>query len=476
MFISYVNGVCGSGKTQTAIRKIAEKVAAEQTVIYATDTLLLLEQTKSGLENLGVACELIVASEQSEWRRDRASVVVKILKSISAADGEARVILCTTRSLVRAASRIPADRRMTLYIDEGFVVVDGDEIINLTASESQGLLAKLKLAKEKPDGFDDRDYKFSEKMKTLVQYAENQLMVVDAKAVGSKLHWNAYLDLPAFCSKFSEVTLLAACHEDTLQYHAFKAAGIEQVALDWGLATEHVTNGQVHIAYVLENTEWRTTLKNKLTDAELEEIALAFEREHWDPFINVNRIGDEGLKISVKSHGFNNYSHLNHFMDLHTQMPIPSLAKFYEEKLGMTEQDIRRACYHYDRYQGALRTSLRNSKPNNLGTEDLFFCFGDKCTADYFASKLAPSVKFRIYKLPIELSVDSAGKATYSNKVSDSPAEQKARSRDRAKLNELNPNMNNLNEALIFLRDYRRENPNKRVTKELYQSVANDFL
>lgn len=475
MFISYVNGVCGSGKTQTAIRKMAEKVAAGQIVIYATETRQLLEQTKAGLEKLGVFCELIVASEQPDWRKAHSSVVSKILDSINAADGEPRVILCVTKSLVRAAHKFPDGIKLPLFIDEGFVVVDGDEIINLTDSESQGLLAKLSLVQEKPDGFDDRGYQYSEKVKNLVQYVDNPLMDVDAKPVGSKLQWNAQLNLPVFCSKFSEVTLLAACHEDTLQYHAFKAAGIEQVALDWGLATEHVTSGQVHISYVFENAEWRTTRKNKLTDEELEEIALAFEREHWDPFINVKQIGDAGKAISVKSHGFNNYSHLNHFMDLHTQMPIPSLAKFYKEKLGMSKQDIRRACYHYDRYQGALRTSLRNSKPDRLGTEDLYFCFGDKGTAEYFASKLAPAVKRRIYKLPIELSVDTAGKATYSNKVSDSPAEQKARSRDRAKLSELNPSMNKLNDALIYLRDFRRVNPNKRITKAIYQKIAKDF-
>jgi hypothetical protein len=457
---------------------MADKVAAGQVVVYATETLQLLEQTQTGLERLGVFCELIVASEQSDWRKARSSVVRKILDSINAADGEPRVILCVTQSLVRAAHKFPDGIKLPLFIDEGFVVVDGGEFISTTSAESQGLLVKLNLAKDKPEGFDGDGYQFPESMRTLVRYVENPLMIVDAAALGAKLQWNAYLDLPVFCSKFSEVTLLAACHEDTLQFHAFKAAGIKQVALDWGLATEHVTNGQVHISYVLENTEWRTTLKIKLTDEELEDIALAFEREHWDRFINVKQIGDAGNAISVRSHGFNSYSHLNHFMDLHTQMPIPSLAKFYEEKLGMSKQDIRRACYHYDRYQGALRTSLRNSKPDNLGTEDLYFCFGDKGTAEYFASKLAPEVKRRIYKLPIALSVDTAGKATYSNKVSDSPAEQKARSRDRAALQKLAPDLKRLDEALLWLRDLRRRNKannvNTRLTIEIYKQVVKD--
>lgn len=479
MIISYVNGVCGSGKTQTAIRKMADIVAAGQVVVYATETRQLLEQTKTGLENLGVFCELIVASEQSGWRKAHSSVVSKILDSINALDGDPRVILCVTQSLVRAAHKIPDGIKLPLFIDEGFIVVDGGEHISTTASEPQGLLAKLNLAKITPDGFDDTGYQFPDSMRTLVQYVENTLMIVDAEAVSSKLQWNAYLDLPMFCSKFSEITLLAACHEDTLQYHAFTASGIQQVALDWGLAKDHVTNGNVHIAYVLENAEWRTTRVLKLSDEDQENIVFTFEREHWDYFLNVKGIGDAGTRVKAKAHGFNNLSDKHHFIDLHTQMPIPSVLKFFKDHLKITDEDVRKAYYHYDSYQRALRTSIRNSKPDKLGNDDLFFCFGDKGTAEYFASKLAPSVNFRIYKLPIELSIDTAGKATYSNKVSDSPAEQKARSRDRAALQKLVPDLKRLDEALIWLRDLRRENKvkgaNTRVTTAIYEQVVKDY-
>jgi hypothetical protein len=340
-------------------------------------------------------------------------------------------------------------------------------------------LVKLNLAKDKPDGFDGKGYQFPESMRSLVQYVENPLIIVDAEPVGSKLQWNAYLDLPVFCSKFSGVTLLVACHEDTLQYHAFKAAGFEQVALDWGLANDHVTNGTIHIAYVLENAEWRTTRVLKLSDEDIENIAFTFESEHFDYFLNVKGIGGAGKLVKAKAHGSNDYSDTHHFIDLHTQMPIPSVLKFFKEHLNITDEDVRKAYYHYDSYQRALRTSLRNSKPDKLGTDDLYFCFGDKGTAEYFASKLALSVNFRIYKLPIELSIDTAGKATYSNKVSDSPAEQKARSRDRAALQKLVPEFKRLDEALIWLRDFRRENKlkgaNTRVTTAIYEQVVKDY-
>lgn len=478
MFISYVNGVCGSGKTQTAILKMADKVVEGQTVIYATETLQLLEQTKAGLEKLGVFCELVVAAKHSDWQRDRMSVVTQILNSINAEDGEPRVILCVTQSLLRAAHKIPDKIKLPLFIDEGFVVVDGGEHISTTASESQGLLVKLKLAKDKPDGFDGEGYKFPESMRTLIRYIENPLMIVNAEAKGSKLQWNAYLDLPVFCSKFSEVILLAACHEDTLQYHAFQSAAIKQVALDWGLAENHVTSGIVNIAYVLENAEWRTTRVIELTDAEKEDIVFTFEREHWDYFLNVKGIGGAGKLVKAKAHGSNELSDSHHFIDLHTQMPIPSVTKFFKEHLNMTDDAIRKAYYHYDSYQRALRTSLRNSKPDQLGTDDLYFCFGDKGTAEYFASKLAPSVNFRIYKLPIQLSIDTAGKATYSNKVSETRAEQKARSRDRTALQKLTPSLKRLDEALIWLRDLRRENRAKgektKITAAIYKQVVKD--
>ncbi|MCF2948727.1 hypothetical protein L0668_11460 [Paraglaciecola aquimarina] len=475
MQIYYVDGVCGSGKTQTAIRKILDRIKAGETVVYATETKKLLEQTKEGLERLNVPCSIIVAPKQSSWRKNYKSVIEEIIKGISSASEFPHVILCTTKSLIRAAYDISDNVKLPLYIDEGFTVAEGSEIISNTESETDGLMFRLGLAETKPEGFDGLGYKFPKEHQDIVLYARNPLMIVHPKASGSKLQWNTYLNFPAFCSKFSDITLLAACYEDTLQYHALQSAGIKQVSLDWGLATEHVTKGSVNIAYVLENSEWRTTRKARLTDAQLEDIMLTFEREHWDEFINVKKIGDGGITLSVKSHGFNDYSKVHHFMDLHTQMPIPSTEKFYREHLGMNQSDIRKACYHYDRYQGALRTSIRNSKHNDLGTEDLYYCFGDKATAEYFASKLAPWVNKRVYKLPIDLEIDTEGKATYSNKVSDNKAEQKARSRDRTKLTELTPSLNKLDEALIYLRDFRRKNPNKRITKAIYQQVVKEF-
>ena len=38
----YVDGVCGSGKTYTAIRKIVDLLKAGASVIYATSTKVLL--------------------------------------------------------------------------------------------------------------------------------------------------------------------------------------------------------------------------------------------------------------------------------------------------------------------------------------------------------------------------------------------------------------------------------------------------
>lgn len=473
--INYVNGVCGSGKTQAAIKKISARVASGETILYVTDTKKLLEQTKESFEKLNAPCALIVAPKPSSWRKQYKSVIEDIIKEISSASEFPHVILCTTKSLIRAAHSIPDNIKLPLYIDEGFTVADGSEIISNTESETHGLMFRLGLAEEKPEGFDGLGFKFPKEHQEIVHYARNPLMIVEAKSTGSKLQWNTYLNLSAFCAKFSEITLLAACHEDTLQYHAFKSAGIKQEPLYWGLASEHVTQGTVNISYVLENAEWRTTRKNKLTDTDLEDIALTFEREHWDKFINVKQIGDEGEPINVRSHGFNDFSKLHHFMDLHTQMPIPSTERFYKERFGMSQAEIRKACYHYDRYQGALRTSLRNSRHDDLSTENLFYCFGDKGTAEYFASKLAPWVKKKIYKLPIELAIDAKGKSTYSNKVSETKAEQKARGRDRAKLIELNPAMNKLNEALIYLRDFRRNNPDKRITKAIYQQIAKEY-
>ena len=92
--IQYVNGVCGSGKTQTAIKKIAARVAKGETVLYVTETKKLLEQTKEGFAKLNVPCALILAPKRSSWRKQYKSVIADITKGISSASDIPHVILC----------------------------------------------------------------------------------------------------------------------------------------------------------------------------------------------------------------------------------------------------------------------------------------------------------------------------------------------------------------------------------------------
>lgn len=473
----FVNGVCGSGKTYTAIKKIAARVQAGETVIYATDTKKLLEQTKEGFEQLGINVELVLADEISTWKRVKTSIIQKLQSRLCVIEDHPRVILCTTKSLIRVAHAIPDATKLPLFIDEGFVVADAGELISTTAGEAKGLAVKLGLTDDTPDDYSTNSrFQFTDSQKKLKQYIDNPLITVQYNLANSKLQWVAHLNLKAFRVKFSEVTLLAACHEDTIQYQAIKASGCQQKALDWGLVNEHVTNGTVYVYWVLDKTEWRTYRVAKVSDEEMENIALEFESKAFTGnIISVKGVGDIGQPIKVKSHGFNDLSDKHEFIDLHTQMPIPVLNEFYKETYGMTDEQIRTACYHYDRYQGALRTSLRKSTAANLGTDDNFYCFGDKGTAKYFISKLSESVKVDARKLNIQLACDTEKRATNSNKVSDNRAEQKNRSTDRAKLAVLNPNLSRLPEALIHLRNWRRANPSKRMTAKLYKQVAKDF-
>lgn len=473
----YVNGVCGSGKTYTAIKKIASRVAAGETIIYATETKELLEQTKKGLEVLGINVELILADKVSTWKKSQSSIIQKLKPRICVVADHPRVILCTTKSLIRVAHAIPKSTKLPLFIDEGFVVADAGEIISTTASEAKGLAAKLGLADDTPEDYSTNNrFQFTEAQKKLKQYIDNPLVKVPYNLTNSKLQWVAHLDLKAFGSKFSEVTLLSACHEDTIQFQAIKASGCQQEALDWGLATEHVTNGTIYVYWVLDQTEWRTYRVSKVSDVEMENIALEFESKNFTgDIISVKGVGDVGKSLTVKSHGFNNFSDYHEFIDLHTQMPIPVLNDFYKETYNMTDEQIRTACYHYDRYQGAMRTSLRNSNATNLSTYDNYYCFGDKSTAKYFMSKLSSSVTIDASKLNTQLVCDTNNRATNSNKVSNNKAEQKNRSKDRAKLAALNPDLSQLEEALIHLRNWRRTNPTKRMTPKLYEEVAKDF-
>ncbi len=467
----YVDGVCGSGKTYTAIGKMAFLVKSGSSAIYVTNTKALLKQTETQLEALKVATVLTIADCPADPNYQ--SIIQKITSTLSESRTYPCVFLCTTESLIRSASQLEQHAKLPLYIDEGFRISDAGEINCNTEQEAQGIAFKIRQSDIKPSGYvDHNDYKLPVDQTKLLQYLSNPLTTVQVTVAKSKFQWISSLDVRAFSSKFSSVTLLAACHEDTLQYHAIKSSGCSQVKLDWGLKTSHYTSGSVEVLWVLEDAEWRTTKvkanrgKSEEGYDEIERLVIHFEwrclqadKDLGDAvvvtpeFTNVKQVAGMGEHLPVQAHGMNNYTHLHNHIDLHTQMPMPFLSNFYKDQYGMSEEEIRRSCYHYDRYQAALRVSLRISDDKSH-----VFCFGDKPTAQYFVSKLDPRVNVSTDMLWNKLSWDTSGRATYSNRVSENTTEQKNRSADRKRLRKANPSLaTEVEDRLLnYFRDQRR--------------------
>ena len=518
---NYVNGVCGSGKTYTAIKNIAARVQAGETILYTTETIKLLKQTRDGLEALGIECHLNTSQEKVDWKshyysvindikqaadsssslqdevkaihknhnanfnklslfevgnwkKQFKSVAIDVISSITLNAERPCVILCTTKSLIRASSSLPNNIKLPLYIDEGFVVADSGEFISATAAEIKGIEAKLKLIDEVPaESSANNEYQLPEKLKPLEQYIANDLYEIKFESSNAKLNWVASLKVIDLVNHFSEITLLAACYEDTLQYHAIKASGCNQKALDWGLENKHYTNGTVHVYWILQEREWLTTFKNKLSDQQIENIGIAFEGNHWsNEALSVKGIAGVGKLLPVKSHGFNDVAKNHHFLNLHTQMPANYFKAFLKETYNMTDKQIRKAYYQYDCYQAAMRVSLRNSTKEKPRTDDNHFCFGDKATAQYFISKLADSVKIEQSKLIIRKEDEETKsliieeleiKKDRSDRVSANKAEQRGRERDKKKLIELKPDFADIKGAQNYLRDWRRKNKGKQV-------------
>lgn len=475
----YVSGVCGSGKTTAAIKKMEERFRLDETLIYATGTKRLLEQTKQKLESLSVNVDLIVSNDSDGLSVKPVST--KLLDAICDVEQSPRVILCTTKTLIRIASKIPSDVRIPLFIDEDFVVVDYGYYIALTDGEVERVQAKLGLAEGAYKYSDSRDYKLPDGLVLCREYVNNPLYRVVSDISDKKLEWVSHMDIKAFSECFPEVIILAACHEDTLQYHAIESEGINQEELDWCLATEHYTEGSIHLFWVLTDRQWRTNFKIGLNydvingESDISDICLAFERTHWsNESLSVK--GDEavGIQLPVKSHGMNNATDNHHFISLHTQMPTPYLNSFLKRHYKMTDADIRKSYYHYICYQGAMRTSLRNSTELKPRTEDNYYCFGDKQTALYFSSKLSKSVNVHLSKLGTHRDLDI--KKARKDKVSDNKQEKKNRSADRKHLMECDFPDSEVEGFLIFLRDWRRGNPKRRITKKLYTQLAGEYL
>jgi hypothetical protein len=176
----------------------------------------------------------------------------------------------------------------------------------------------------------------------------------------------------------------------------------------------------------------------------------------------------------VKSHGFNDASNNHHFLNLHSQMPSPYFNTFLKKQYKLDDKQIRKAYYQYDCNQAAMRVSLRNSTKSKLSSDDNYFCFGDKATAQYFISKLADTVKVEQEKLVVRTADESTLtwiveeldiKKERSDRVSATKQERKNRDSDKKRLLKLKPDFTDMKAAQNYLRDLRREGEIKRVAQ-----------
>lgn len=487
----YVNGVCGSGKTVTAIDKIAERVKRGETIIYATSTIRLLEQTNSGLKGKGVETELIASDYQSVTASQTVSIASKLLDSISSYGDCAKVILCVTKTLINIASKLPDDVKLPLFIDEGFQVVDTGFYNSTTPDEVQGVRYLLGLIKKKPKGYSvNKEYELPSLLERLSIYVKNPLYEAFSRGEANKLEWVVSLKVGDFLKCFSEVTMLSACFEDTLECYAAKAAGVELRVLDWGLDTEHYSNGKVTVCWVLSNNQWITSFVKKLDELCIEDIVAEYRDMSIDKFISVKNLyqdinyqfefeDDDGSIIvqpedkilPVYAHGFNDYTDYKRYLNLHTQMPLNYLQQHLMKEFKMTKEQIRESFYHYLCYQSALRIVLRKSSKKSPINIDTSFCFGDEATARYFVSKISSSVNIVFHQLERGKLIDVVTES--SEKISLTDAEEENRRRDRKKLRTLGISGDeSMDEALLILRDWRREHQDARISKKLLKLLV----
>ena len=165
----YVDGVCGSGKTYTAIGKMAFLVKSGSSAIYVTNTKALLKQTETQLEALKVATVLTIADCPADPNYQ--SIIQKITSTLSESRTYPCVFLCTTESLIRSASQLEQHAKLPLYIDEGFRISDAGEINCNTEQEAQGIAFKIRQSDIKPSGYvDHNDYKLPVDQTKLLQY------------------------------------------------------------------------------------------------------------------------------------------------------------------------------------------------------------------------------------------------------------------------------------------------------------------
>jgi len=407
MTINYLDAPAGAGKTYLLQEKVAKLVKSGDSVLFCQPTKLLIDETASAMRSRFPTIEQKVIHGKNEE-----PVVGSIINHLK--DSQKYIgpnVLFITYEAFQRLKFMPSKDSWHLIIDEIPQVYDCfDEQLKV----SHGLITKHMELKNLEDSrysllqvtnegriraiaenkSEDRALGLFQKLASRLAspHWENYVLsdgykrLLSSKDESGKLTVFSFL-MPGIFHGFESVTIAGACFKDSLLFRSFsqkKVRFVEEAEAKESLRFVKHQNGKaLTILYALEKN-WSKRLRDKNDGKALAAIAQAVTTEFaelkfvWsankdvpDSFFGKEHRDD---RLPQSPYGLNSFQDVDNVAFLAAHNLIPAHAKFIQQSLGLTPDQIGTAVHRQNAYQAVLRISLRdpaNERPKCIFVPDL---------------------------------------------------------------------------------------------------------
>lgn len=415
--IYYVDGVCGSGKTQAMLELVNKWERCGGKTIIAQPSKALIGETRKGLNG---RVETYTADTY-------AGEVFKRLNMGLSANGQTQegCTALTTHAAVLNAPTGQHRRHWHLFVDE-IPSVDRALYINIGMTNKlimpmleafdigDNLCLGLRMTAGSKEAW--TSWKHSRTNESLIaspslrELAElllspNYDVLVDRASWQTAEHSNWQLRVhavlkPDVFDGWASARIMGANFKRSMLYQLWQQAGVEFVECPdlKGLPTKHneQTSQRVRVHYFSART-WSKHLRDKAGERPFDALALEcnelFEGEPHLWVANNDVLNDawtctQGTRISNVAHGLNQYRDVNNIVFLSALNDLPAHYGFLERRYGVSGLALKAAKSYEAMYQCIMRTGLRVD-----GQKTVNVVVPDKEHADFLCTQMFPQAK-----------------------------------------------------------------------------------
>ncbi|SFU42726.1 DEAD/DEAH box helicase [Methylobacterium sp. 174MFSha1.1] len=424
--IKYVSAPCGSGKTHAIINSIVEG-RYDGNLLLVQPTVQLIDNTYNEIKHRSPSSHVERFHSEIITDKSVAGALVKHFRNPYPGNH----VLITTNSTFFNLPFIANKRNYDLVLDESHVLVDPfDEklpdhhhlITDHLTLEAQGPsygILKPKNIKELTSLAENRKRdtvsKLFAKLAKLI-LSDHYISYVNLQQYNNLIkgkqedgHLVVYSVMqPTIFTDFRSVTILGARLEETALFKYWSDLGVSfcrDLSLENRLRyTEHNNGNLVHLHYGFEDNWSKYVRDTKHPELHEKIIAASLGIIQGEPYVwNENNdvkktsiLGQiaKGTELPGKSHGLNDYQHIDHAIIIPALNNKSYFQKFFIEVLGISELDQKIEMTGHTIYQALSRTSIRDPDNNNIK----HWVIADKATAEYIAS-VYPGSTINSFKL-----------------------------------------------------------------------------